>query len=71
MKKPLPRAFPASIDATAGRAALTMSSIDLGALEEGAALSVTLVGRVSTMLPVNGGTNVSVDAGSAVAEAGG
>ena len=58
-KKPVPRALPASIDATAGSAALTRSSIDPDAGNAAAVSgSVALDGRVSAMFPVTGATNV-------------
>jgi hypothetical protein len=66
-KKPLPRAVPVSIEATAGSAALTTSSIEPGPAE-GAAPVVAAAGCVSVTLPVTGATNTS-DAGAAVAEA--
>src|SRR5580765_8518539 len=56
-KKPVPRALPASIDATAGRAALTRSSIDSDAGAGAVASAGAFAGRVSTMLPVTGATN--------------
>src|SRR2546427_8348285 len=60
MKNPLPRPVPVSIDATAGSAALTTSSIDPEPGDETPASPTgaldTLVGA---MLPVTGATNAS------------
>jgi len=50
--------LPASIDATAGSAALTRSSIDPDAGNAAAVSAGAFDGRVTTMFPVTGTTNV-------------
>ena len=57
MKKPLPRPLPVSIDATAGSAALTTSSIDPADI--GTPLPDPDGGGVNTTRPSTGATNVS------------